>query len=92
MNKINDYLEAAVNGDRKAMLGLGNLYLKGAPGLDIDGKLAEEWLLRSAAAGEARAMYDLSTLYKTGAPGIMPDIKQSEEWYRKAMDIFGPWG
>ena len=81
-DKIFKYVDAAEQGDVRAMCRLGECYYKGEI-LEEDAVQAVKWFRKAAQRGNAKAMYYLGVCYQLGA-GVEQDRAQAVEWWRKA--------
>ena len=79
---IDDCRVKAEQGNPRAQLLLGALYLKGK-GFFISSKEAVKWVRKSAEQGYARAQYLLGVMYFDGR-GVSKDYKEALWWLRKA--------
>jgi hypothetical protein len=78
------YKESAAQGNLKAMLNLGVLYLAGN-GVTEDEKTGFSWVKKSAEGGDPRAAYSLSILLQTGK-GVEKNPSQAQLWLQKSAD------
>jgi localization factor PodJL len=76
--------KSAKQGNAKAQLQLGSLYLKGA-GVTRNIMQARKWLEMAANNGDALAMHDLAVLY-SGGEGRKPDYARASDWFRRAAE------
>ena len=63
------YRRAATAGCQRAQTNLGNCYLAGGEGVDVDWAEAAVWLRKAAWQGEEVAEYNLATMYLKGGHG-----------------------
>jgi hypothetical protein len=79
------YKRAARHSQIDALLCLGDIYLKGRPGIPPDARLARKWLDRAGAQGNGYACNCLGDLYEQGR--LMPrDFKRAARYYRLAAE------
>lgn len=78
------YLEAAQQGDVKAMNNLGSMYRDGR-GVAKDPREAVRWFRHAAEAGHARAQVNLGLQFEMGG-GLPKDPRQAVHWYFKAAE------
>jgi len=76
------YLEAAQQGDVKAMNNLGSMYRDGR-GVAKDAREAVRWFKSAAEAGHATAQVNLGLQYEQGS-GVPKDARQAVHWYHEA--------
>ncbi len=74
----------AEEGDAKAQVILGNMYLDGR-GVEADGERAAQWFLKAAEQGNAEAQAALGGMYLFGM-GVEKDVKQAFRWTSKAAE------
>jgi TPR repeat protein len=76
---------AAAGNHSAAQLEIGKLYVSSHRGIDADGALAKEWLMKAHQNGEKDAALQLGDMYHLGK--IVPkDYKLAMEWYLKSPD------
>ncbi len=75
-------LARAHNGDARAQLNVGLLYLKGE-GVPQDYNEARFWIEKAARRGLADAQASLGALYRDGL-GTSADLTQAMQWFEKA--------
>jgi TPR repeat protein len=80
---VRELVPLAQDGDPRAQLNLGLMYLKGQ-GVPQDYGQALQWYRRAADQGDARAQYNLGLMYHQGQ-GVPQDYSQAAQWYRKAI-------
>ena len=78
------YKQSAAQGNLKAMLNLGVLYLAGN-GVTEDDATGYSWVKKSAEGGDPRAAYSLSILLQSGK-GADKDPSQAQLWLQKSAD------
>jgi TPR repeat protein len=76
--------KSAKQGNAKAQLQLGNLYLKGT-GVARNFAQARKWLEAAANNGNPLAMHNLAVLYG-GSEGRKPDYVRASDWFRRAAE------
>jgi hypothetical protein len=76
--------KSAKQGNSKAQLQLGILYLKGN-GVTRNFAQARKWLETAATNGDPLAMHNLAVLY-SGTEGRRPDLTRASEWFRRAAE------
>lgn len=79
------WMPAAMDGDAKAQLYVGELMERGAGGAP-DFAMAKLWYERAADQGEAAAMFNLGRLFEGGL-GVAADQAQAASWYAKAYGV-----
>lgn len=72
----------ALEGDPRAQLALGLMYLDGR-GVPLSSLVAAKWFRLSAAQGNAEAQDNLALLYFRGR-GVRPDPIEAARWFRRA--------
>jgi hypothetical protein len=72
----------AEQGEPKAQLALGEMYLNGK-GVPKDPLQAVSWLLKAAAQGDRDAAFSIATMYARGE-GLQQDLSQAVGWLLKA--------
>ncbi len=77
------WMPAAMDGDSKAQLYVGELMERGADGGAPDYAMAKLWYERAADQGEAAAMFNLGRLFEQGL-GVAANKEQAADWYAKA--------
>jgi hypothetical protein len=77
--------KSAKQGNDKAQLQLGTLYLKGA-GVPRNFGHARKWLEMAANNGDTLAMHNLAVLY-SGSEGRKPDYSRASDWFRRAAEL-----
>lgn len=82
-------LSLATEGDSEAQYQLGELYLLGENGVELNIPEAEKWYLKSADAGNSNAEYKLGTLYLSSrlhldGRGIFKNTEKALTWLKKA--------
>lgn len=82
-------LDKALQGDKRAMYNIGNMYLKGQ-GTDVNPKEAFGWFLKAANAGHKKSEYKVGSLYLRGQ-GISKNARKAFSWISKAANKgYGP--
>jgi TPR repeat protein len=74
----------ADNGNPKAQLILGKMYL-GGQGVPLNGNLAAKWFRLAASRGDADAQDNLGLLYLFGR-GVRQDYAEAAKWFRLAAE------
>lgn len=80
------FYKAAIRSFSKAMLQLGNMYLKGI-GTDLSVVKSIEWYIDAAKLGNIESMLTLGYLYKSGYLDISVDYEKAIYWYSKAANM-----
>lgn len=88
MERFNENLQKANNGDVEAMIDVAHDYSYGN-GCDMDQEKAATWLERAAKAGHTDAMLALA-IYLMIGKGVEKDVDQSTKWLQKAADAGDP--
>ncbi len=78
-------VDAAENGDVKAMISLANSYMGGDEDVEDNPEKCAYWMKKAAEAGDSGAMYDLGVFYAKGY-GVKRNFASSIEWARKALE------
>src|SRR5436305_345030 len=78
------YEKAANNGNIRAMINIGLLYLNG-DGVDKDHNKAFELFKQSAEGGDLDGIVNLGYCYENGI-GVEKDLKMAAKWYEKAAN------
>lgn len=78
------WLPLAEQGDKRAQLFLGEIYLTGR-GVEADPEKARQWLQRSAEQGFAPAQFNLGNYYREGLGGPV-DYEAAGRWWRLAAE------
>lgn len=73
----------AEQGDAKAQAKLASLYLLGREGMQVDEKLAAEWMEKAANQGLIDAQVVMGAMYDRGL-GVTGDRDKATHWYEKA--------
>ncbi len=82
-------LDKALQGDKRAMYGVGNMYMKGQ-GTDVNLKEAFGWFLKAANAGHKKSEYKVGSLYLRGQ-GTPKNARKAFSWISKAASKgYGP--
>lgn len=81
---LNEFLEAAGQGDTRAHRNLGVMYALGQ-GVVADDQQAVVWFRQAAEQGMADAQRSLGVMYETGR-GVDKDETQAVVWFRKAAE------
>ena len=81
---IEDYLQAAEQGDAEAQNKLGQMYEDG-DGVAKSYEKAAEWYRKAAEQGNADAQERLGGMYSSGY-GVAKSYEKAAEWYRKAAE------
>lgn len=81
------YEKAAAQGNAISMCNLGDLYLAGRGGVDVDATKAREWYERAIAGGNIACESALARMYQNGT-GVARDAVRAREGYRRAAE----WG
>ena len=79
---LEDWKQAAGNGDVEAQYKLAMIYLKGE-NTRIDYSQARQWLDKAANKGHTEAEVNLGNLYFSGK-GVSQDLDEACEWYLRA--------
>lgn len=79
-----DLIERAKNGDPKAQLQLGQMYLAG-DGVSQSDQQAAEWVQKAVDQHDIRAEYQLGLLYLEGR-GVPQSKKEAFRWVKRAAD------
>jgi TPR repeat protein len=74
--------QSAKQGDAKAQVRLGAMYLLGS-GVEKDEQQAAEWMLKAANQGNIEAEVIIAAMYDRGL-GVKNDVKMATQWYEKA--------
>lgn len=80
-----ELLEKSAEGDVEAMGILGETYLHGNKGLEVDYRLAYEWSKKAADMGYVRSYTNLGIMYMEGSY-VNKDTAYAYELFTKAMD------
>jgi TPR repeat protein len=72
----------AAQGDAKAQLVIGKMYLAGQ-GVPLNGLLAAKWFRQAAEQGDAEAQANLGLLYMRGR-GVRLDFAEAAKWLERA--------
>jgi hypothetical protein len=68
---------------------LGDIYLNGGPGVNVDGQMAFRWYLRASDEGKAGALFSLGKLFEDGM-GTSQNLELALNCYRKAAEQGDP--
>lgn len=74
--------QAAERGDSDAQYSLGNMYMRGRPGLEKDVWTAVKWYKKAAAQGHKDAQFYLGEMYEKGRD-VNQDYGEAIAWYEK---------
>ncbi len=77
---LKEWRPLAEQGDAKAQVNLGWMYLNGH-GIPQDDKEAMLWYRLAAAQGDAEAQFNLGAMYAEGL-GVSQDDEQAVQWFR----------
>jgi hypothetical protein len=80
--KIENFEQAASQGDVYSQFRLGQLYYEGK-GVEKNDEKAAQWLLKAAQQDHSEAQYILATMYEKGA-GVEQNDKEAFKWFSKA--------
>jgi uncharacterized protein len=78
------YRKAAAQGDERAQLNLGIMYVKGQ-GVPQDDAAAVSWYRKAADQNYMFAQFNLGLMYLYGV-GVPQDFVAAARWFRKAAD------
>ena len=81
---LEEFRRAAVLGDAKAQLLLGDMFSKGL-GVPQDYKEASKWYKKAASQDLVQPQYNLGVMYYFGM-GVIQDYKEAAIWYTKAAE------
>ena len=82
IQNVNDYQQAALQGDKNAQYLLGLSFFNGR-GVDSDRNKATEWYRMAAEQGHAMAQYRLANCYRNGH-GVVRNGNMAMYWFEKA--------
>ncbi|KRX65201.1 Protein sel-1 -like protein 1 [Trichinella sp. T9] len=85
-NMLQYYKFLADKGDRNSQIGLANLYLSGARGIEQNVYLAYHYYLTAATAGSGTALAFLGKMYLDGTPATPADPTTAFQYFSKAAD------
>ncbi|XP_003380849.1 Sel1 repeat family protein [Trichinella spiralis] len=85
-NMLQYYKFLADKGDRNSQIGLANLYLSGARGIEQNVYLAYHYYLTAATAGSGTALAFLGKMYLDGTPATPADPATAFQYFSKAAD------
>ncbi|KRX94966.1 Protein sel-1 -like protein 1 [Trichinella pseudospiralis] len=85
-NMLQYYKFLADKGDRNSQIGLANLYLSGARGIEQNVFLAYHYYLTAATAGSGTALAFLGKMYLDGTPATPADPATAFQYFSKAAD------
>ncbi|KRX82250.1 Protein sel-1 -like protein 1 [Trichinella sp. T6] len=85
-NMLQYYKFLADKGDRNSQIGLANLYLSGARGIEQNVYLAYHYYLTAATAGSGTALAFLGKMYLDGTPATPADPTTAFQYFLKAAD------
>ncbi len=77
------YWEAFDEGEPEAFTELGDCYMDGDCGLEVDKELAVKFYLQGAEKGSAECECNLGNAYSEGN-GVLRNLQESARWYEKA--------
>ncbi len=78
------FTKAADQGDTKAQINLGVMYIDGK-GVKKDKRIAFEWFTKAAEQGNASSQFNLGVMYNQG-DGVKKDKRIAFEWFTKAAE------
>ncbi|MBF0445699.1 MAG: sel1 repeat family protein [Magnetococcales bacterium] len=81
---VTEYLKRAQNGEIRAQLVLGNLFLHGE-GIFQKPENAFKWFHQAALNGDKLAQFNLGTLYQEGV-GTIVDNQKALKWFLKVVE------
>lgn len=84
-DKAEEIKQLAEQGDALGQAKLASLYLLGREGVELDNKLAAEWMLKAAEQGLVEAQVAMAALYDRGM-GVKGNKEIATQWYDKAAD------
>ena len=80
-------LQKAEQGDVDAQNSIGDKYLYGFDGVEIDGEKAIHWYKKAAAQNDLDAVTSLRFIYREGKAGVEKNEKEAEFWAQKADEF-----
>ena len=80
-----EIIQLAEQGDSLGQAKLASLYILGRNGVEIDNKLAAQWMKKAAEQGLVEAQVVIAAMYDRGM-GLPGNIKTATRWYEKAAN------
>lgn len=76
----------ALQGDARAQYKLGNIYVEGKYGIEVNAKEALEWFIKSAEQNYLSAIYFVGSIYRYGEGNVDKDYTRSVYWLKKGAE------
>ena len=86
MADLEELRRQAASGDAHAACVLGESYLHGNKGAEVDLEKAFLWSERAAQSGEVRALTNLGILYRMGTPWLPRDMEKARRTLETASE------
>ena len=80
---IDEIKQLAEQGDAMGQAKLASLYFLGKEEIEVDHKLAAQWMKKAAKQGLVEAQATIAAMYDTGK-GVQYDRNKASQWYEKA--------